>query len=691
MLDGLDDIDWATHEGAYGPCIEAPDILRDIASPDAETAADGRYEFASSIWHQGTVYPVTVAVLPFVVELATTAGVHKRDHLLRMLGGLCDAEESDGAELPAVRAGIAVHAEVLLRQVEDPDPVVREAAAYAVAHCAPRVGAALERRWAVETDPRVRASLLMGIVRLEPVASADLLRSAALAEAFPVPVAAALAYARAGLRFPAETIAPIAAAFGGEREWSGPWSYRGPLPEVLALVDHATADALTAAMTVATVGPEARKRSARALIDSFQVSRSAPVRAMPLLRELLTDTDLEVVLSATRAAASAGTAAAAVAGELARLAGGGLTDRRFSPAQISLATLVRLGDPRWREPLMAAWADGVDPSAVALLRGHDLAFNPELFAAARTRLRGQRAAGVIGNEVIHLVALCAGWGPAAGAAVPELLASFRAAPWAVSSALAELGPTVPEVAPALRQAFDEIQPGHVWWPNAHADRVRAGHAWWRVTGDPEPLVAAGAAYLKATGGPARLWELNLIADAGPAAAPLLPTLRPALTGRAARIFPEREAQIGAARVVWLATGEAAAVLPTVEAVLLAGDVPVRAATELAAELASPALVPALRATLDDRWGRIEAARALWRHGIDPAELLGPLEIGVRDPYAGLGAVSLLVEMGATAAVPGLRRLAEQDERVYRSGEELVWHDDLLRRRLHEAVSTLSGP
>ncbi|MET7400550.1 hypothetical protein ABZS66_44440 [Dactylosporangium sp. NPDC005572] len=86
MLAGLTDIDWAAYDGAYGPATEAPGILQAIADPDPEVAGEGRYDFGSSIWHQGTVYPVTVVVVPFLAELATTPGVHRRDHLLYTLG-----------------------------------------------------------------------------------------------------------------------------------------------------------------------------------------------------------------------------------------------------------------------------------------------------------------------------------------------------------------------------------------------------------------------------------------------------------------------------------------------------------------------------------------------------------------------------------------------------------------------------
>ncbi len=40
----------------------------------------------------GRVYPVTVVAVPFLVELATTPGVHEREQLLVTLGMLTDPE-----------------------------------------------------------------------------------------------------------------------------------------------------------------------------------------------------------------------------------------------------------------------------------------------------------------------------------------------------------------------------------------------------------------------------------------------------------------------------------------------------------------------------------------------------------------------------------------------------------------------
>ncbi|MFD0592268.1 hypothetical protein ACFQZ4_06585 [Catellatospora coxensis] len=234
--------------------------------------------------------------------------------------------------------------------------------------------------------------------------------------------------------------------------------------------------------------------------------------------------------------------------------------------------------------------------------------------------------------------------------MPELIAALPVATAAAPLALAATGAATPEVVAALRQAGD----------------TRAGHALWRLTGDPGPLVAAAARMLDHSTPCVLDYELKLVADLGPAAVSLVPRLRPALTGTAEHTMPE---QLAAALVVWRATGDPAAVLPTVEAALRVGDPSARwharQAARLAADLAPAAadLIPLLRAALDAEQALVDTARALWRHGVDPAELVAPLLTAAADPHGGSAAVALLVEMGATAAVPGLTELAERDERV----------------------------
>ncbi|MBG0567255.1 HEAT repeat domain-containing protein [Actinoplanes aureus] len=672
MLAGLDDIDWAAYDGAYGPATEAPDILRAIADPDPEVAGDGRFDFHSAIWHQGTVYPVTVAAVPFLIELATTPGVHRRDMLLHTVGVLGDPGQSYGDDLPAVRAALAAHSDTLLPQLADPDPGVREAAAFALAHSGPQRLSLVQP----EPDPRVRASLLMAVALHDGAGAVELLREAATTEPFPVPVAAALGYARAGLPIPPEVLGHVARDLGADEEWQSPWS-SDPLGEILALAGSATVDTLTARL-IAGGGSQSRIRLTHALTRRFMERRGAPVALLPRLRELLADHDEKVRAAAVDTAAQAGTAAAGVAGELARIADAGDWAESGGPANTALSTLVRLGDPRWRPVLLAAWESGYDPDAVGLLFEHPPAFDPEMLAAVRRRLAAQSAAGLTGNPVISLVNVLRGWGAAASAAVPEIVAALPAARMAAVAALGRIGPGAASAVDALRDGMGGIE---------------TGYALWRITGDPGPLVAAARTALSRGPAGRYAWDLRMLAEAGPAAAPLVPLLRAVLTDTAPETYPDRDARIAAARVLWRATGEVPGVLPTVDAVLRAGGVPVRTAATLAADLAPAGteLLPALREALRNRWATLDVARALWRYGTDPAELIDPLLAAAADPHGDQGAIGLLVEMRATPALPRLRELAEGDERVVRAGsyQDIVWLDDRLRRDAHAAVVALS--
>jgi hypothetical protein len=153
--------------------------------------------------------------------------------------------------------------------------------------------------------------------------------------------------------------------------------------------------------------------------------------------------------------------------------------------------------------------------------------------------------------------------------------------------------------------------------------------------------------------------------------------------------------MAAATVVWRLTGEPGAVVPTVRAVLAGGETSAGAAARLAAELGGQArpLLPLLRAALDDRWARVDAARALWRLGGDAGDLVEPLVAAAGECYGGGEvAVDLLVAMRVTAALPRLRVLAEQDARVVTSGihDDVVRHDERLQARLRQAIGQLAG-
>jgi hypothetical protein len=71
MLDDLDRVPWADLTHAYGPATDVPALLRALA--DGTGSVDPLF---GNVWHQGTVYPATAPVVPFLVELALARPEH---------------------------------------------------------------------------------------------------------------------------------------------------------------------------------------------------------------------------------------------------------------------------------------------------------------------------------------------------------------------------------------------------------------------------------------------------------------------------------------------------------------------------------------------------------------------------------------------------------------------------------------
>jgi hypothetical protein len=56
VLDGLDDVTWATYDSAYGPADHVPILLRALAYGPQDAAEDAFEELIRSLYHQG-VWP----------------------------------------------------------------------------------------------------------------------------------------------------------------------------------------------------------------------------------------------------------------------------------------------------------------------------------------------------------------------------------------------------------------------------------------------------------------------------------------------------------------------------------------------------------------------------------------------------------------------------------------------------------
>jgi hypothetical protein len=76
MLESLDAIDWSSLTHAHGLATNVPDLLRSLLSENAERWMQACAELHETIWHQGTVFPASAAVIPFLFELLTHPGAH---------------------------------------------------------------------------------------------------------------------------------------------------------------------------------------------------------------------------------------------------------------------------------------------------------------------------------------------------------------------------------------------------------------------------------------------------------------------------------------------------------------------------------------------------------------------------------------------------------------------------------------
>ncbi|MFF0451533.1 hypothetical protein ACFYT4_35135 [Streptomyces sp. NPDC004609] len=172
MFGGIDEVDWAALEHAYGPAEEVPGLLHGLASDDPamrELALDGMY---ATVHHQGDVYDSTLACIPFLLELVADPSVQDRGgivELLTSIGGIdldgddeLDLEDEEfefAANYAMAASAITAGADVFLGLVDSDDRGVRLAVPLALAtlHSEPELVLGLLReRLKVEQDPEVR-------------------------------------------------------------------------------------------------------------------------------------------------------------------------------------------------------------------------------------------------------------------------------------------------------------------------------------------------------------------------------------------------------------------------------------------------------------------------------------------------------------------------------------------------------
>ncbi|MCM2387985.1 PBS lyase [Streptomyces albipurpureus] len=710
MFGGIDEVDWAALEHAYGPADDVPDLLHGLASDDPderEAALDGMY---GAVHHQGDVYDSTLACIPFLLELVSDPAVQDRGgivELLTSIGGIDldgddeldpnDAEFEYAANYAMASSAVTASADAFLTLIDSSDRGVRLTAPLALAtlHSEPELVLGLLReRLKIEQDPEVRFACVEAAGRVA-------LRHAWLASEvveWLIELAGLPEWARDALPPPDDARHALAPPAASDRVPAPPRAYDAGLRlSALAQLARCAPQALPADVVAGVSGMlrELRADPVGSTATDGPLSPPAP-RAAPPTR---------VGQLAERGGSDAGRHAPWT-GDLLRTLHSGLGDR---VADRTALLADQLCSPDWGQRidavrmscgLLRTWRGEYD-ELVALI-GEQLADQePRLANAAAIALGELFSLAAPASDALaefvtadprrwvqewatgprmlgHALTAWARTGDPRAVPVLARLLELPETPQDFGQALDHLGEAGAALTPALRERLAGLQLDHRLFDLAGP--VLSSVTALRATETlPEVLrVLRGAPEYR------REWVIELVLRAltafGPAARESIPDLRVLLVRAVGSPAMSGAFEAKAAGALWAVEGDASVVLPTLRAVLTARDSGARrsAASVLgamgrAAEEAATELGVLLRAP--DPWTRVDAALALWRVTDDP-ERAWPMLRGVWEsmPFARVPIAERLAEPigGAPVAAGAL-------------GAQEVLRSELSRIRRHNAI------
>lgn len=98
-FEGLDDIPWHTLTHAYGAASEVPKDIRRLTSSDATYRESALWQLSGSIYHQGTLYPATIAATPFILRILANTSLPDRGPISELLEALTESASVDPAQI----------------------------------------------------------------------------------------------------------------------------------------------------------------------------------------------------------------------------------------------------------------------------------------------------------------------------------------------------------------------------------------------------------------------------------------------------------------------------------------------------------------------------------------------------------------------------------------------------------------
>jgi hypothetical protein len=282
MLEGVDDVDWPAL-AADPAAADVPELLRLLVSGPPRPSLEAFRRLVRLLAPQ----PAATAAVPFLIELAGDPAVRHRAHLVWLLGRRADPDAVAGGTVEPTYRALRRHLPALLALLRDGDPQMREAAVYAAAQCA-NLGWRADR-WAVETDPMVRATLLYA------ARSPDRIPAALEDGATAVRMAAALLTARGGLPWtPAATAVVCSTSDRGHLLAGCSWvPYKDYLFNVLACFDP-PAGVPAELLAALFADRDLRLRTLEAVRDLVDEGRWPLGRVKPLIQPVRDDDDPEV-------------------------------------------------------------------------------------------------------------------------------------------------------------------------------------------------------------------------------------------------------------------------------------------------------------------------------------------------------------------------------------------------------------
>lgn len=693
MFEGLDGIDWASMEHAYGTAEEIPALLWALRSPHIEERRMALDRFYGAVHHQGDVYPCTAASLPFLFELAADGATPDRAAVVALLVSIGQESlergfEDDGTEIEYYPPSGYVRAITFLRE---------------------RGGEFAEL--ARDSDPDVRLAAIggLGLFLDDADRAATVLRELLAAEQG---IAARLqvvqAAAALALRLPAASHQVM--------DWLGGLAAdpaQGPVTRLAALVQRARCAPDEIGEDVVPAAVVLLRETARTL----PVRPIAPDPSHPAA----TDTVAPQVVAAfadldrhTRVYAPT----TALLRTLHEALGARLPERTAVLAEqlSSPDPGARLDAVRMSGELMRTWRG--DHTRLLLLVAHQLTTaDEEVAAEAAAVLEACHPIAAPAQEALaaHIDAQRAAHGPNVWAA-PQ--APLRRSHQEAVRALARLGDTraLPsllaaldsdvdawraiQVAGHLPQAADQLVPRlckHLrgidlsqQWTEMSVNAILAALT---ALGDPAavPLVVdtLGAAVRHEQHGVTRS-ALKALGAFGPAAAGARDVIRSLTTATDALVQP------AAVTALWAVGADLTEVMPLLLGLL---DDPITFrisdAADVLGEIGPPASValPRLRNLLthDYEWVRVHCAAALWEIGGETestAVLDALLQAMTKNPATANHVVACLDRMGPLAA-PALPLLREQLAPPRRGGRfQSVEHDEELQRVSRTLIARL---